>query len=109
MDRMDRMGESRRILAMALALALVGCGTRSGTVGGGATQQDRASQHVTSVVLVEKWSQLLFYILPSAGSCPFQQSTSAQGSSIVQSIQYANCVTEKRTLFLSADGSEDHT
>jgi hypothetical protein len=99
----------RVVVPLVLTAALVGCGTRAGNVGGGETQQGRAGQHVTSVVLAEKWSQLLFYLVPSSGSCPFQQSTSIQGGNIVQNIQYANCVTEKRTLFLRGDGSEDHT
>jgi four helix bundle protein len=94
--------KSKILLLMAVAAAVCGCSSGAGKVGGGVAQQDRATQHVTSVVLVRRWTQVIYNLqAPGSSSCSFQQTPvqrQADGS-IVQETTFDNCVHEKRTQF----------
>jgi hypothetical protein len=68
---------------MGFVAALTGCGSRSGSVGGGAEEQDLASMHVTSVVLANKWTQVLYNLQgalpPGCGSGVFDRGADGKG------------------------------
>lgn len=87
---------------MLASLLVSGCSSGAGKVGGGVVQQDRATQHVTSVILVRRWTQVVYNLqAPGASSCSFQQSPAQRQAdgSLLQETTYANCVHEKRTQF----------
>jgi hypothetical protein len=88
--------------AFLLTLALAGCGTRSGSVGSGQAQQDDATQLMSTLVLVRKWSEVLYtQASPPAMPCPFNRGPIRRNpdGSFSQTITYENCVVETRTLF----------